>query len=48
MPNQPKTPLRSLRVSDELWEAVKVKAEARGETVTDVLVRSLQRYVARK
>lgn len=33
-----------LRMAD-LWEAAKTKAEERGETVTDVLIRALERYV---
>lgn len=45
MPNQPQTPLRAFRVPDELWEAVKRKAADRGETVTDVLIRALRRYL---
>ena len=44
MPNQPKTKARSVRVSDDLWEAAKVRAEQRGETVTDAIVRALRRY----
>ena len=47
MPNQPKTPLRNVRVSDELWQAALFKAEERGETVSDVVRRALERYVAR-
>lgn len=47
MPNQPKTPTRSVRVGDALWAAAKAKAEERDETVTDVLVRALERYVKR-
>jgi predicted transcriptional regulator len=45
VPNQPKTPLRSIRVPDELWEAVQRKASDRDETVTDVIIRALQRYL---
>lgn len=45
MPNQPATPTRSVRVPDELWEAVKRKAADRGETVTDVILRALKRYL---
>ncbi len=41
------TPLRSVRVPSPLWEAAKAKAAERGETVTDVLVRALERYVKR-
>ncbi len=47
MPNQPKTPARSVRVGAPLWDAAKAKAAERGETVTDVLVRALERYVKR-
>lgn len=47
VPNQPKTPLRNVRVSDELWQAALLKAEERGETVSDVVRRALERYVAR-
>lgn len=47
MPNQPKTPLRNVRVSNELWEAALVKAEDRGETVSEVVRRALERYVKR-
>lgn len=44
MPNQPKTPVRSVRVPDGLWDAAKVRTAARGETVTDVVVRALNEY----
>ena len=47
MPNQPKTPMRSFRVDDDLWRAAHAAAQANGETVTDVLKRSLQSYVRR-
>lgn len=45
MPNQPATPQRSVRISDELWEAALQVAADRDETVTDVIVRALTRYV---
>lgn len=45
MPNQPKTKTRSVRVPDDLWEAALARAEERGETVTDVILRALKRYV---
>ena len=38
------TPPRSIRIGEELWQAAKAKADERGETVTDVIVRALQRY----
>ena len=45
MPNQPATPHRSVRVPDELWEAAKRAAADNGETLTDVILRALKRYV---
>lgn len=45
MPNQPKTPRRTLRVPDDLWQAVKEKAKDRDETITDVIIRALKRYL---
>ena len=41
------TPLRNVRVSDETWQAARRVAAARGETVSDVVVRALERYVRR-
>lgn len=42
------TPPRSVRIEDELWEAVKAKAALEGRTLTDVITAALRRYVARK
>jgi predicted HicB family RNase H-like nuclease len=39
------TPPRSVRVHTDLWEAAKAKAEQKGETMTDVIRRALERYV---
>jgi hypothetical protein len=47
VPNKPKTPLRSFRIGDELYEAAQAKAADRGETVSDVVRRALERYVRR-
>ncbi len=47
VPNQPKTPLRSVRVDAKLWVAAKAKAEERGETLSDVIRKALERYVKR-
>ena len=41
MPNQPKTPQRAVRVSDELWQAAQAKAAAKGTNVSAELVRFL-------
>jgi hypothetical protein len=45
VPNKPKTPKRSIRVPEDLWRAVLEKAHKRGETVTDVVIRALKRYL---
>lgn len=45
MPNQPATPHRTVRVPDELWEAVQRKAEAEGVTVTEVILKALERFL---
>jgi hypothetical protein len=46
MPNQPKTPVRGIRVEDGLWRAAQAKAEAEGRTLTGVIVAYLKRYVS--
>lgn len=45
MPNKPATPNRSVRVPDELWQAALRVAHDRDETVTEVILRALERYV---
>ena len=45
VPNQPKTPQRTFRIPDDLWQAARRKAKQRGETVTAVVIRALKRYV---
>lgn len=42
-----KTPLRNLRVPDDLWDAAQTVAAERGESLSDVLRAALQRYVKR-
>lgn len=44
-PNQPATPTHTIRVDDELWQAVVRKAHERGETLTDVVIRALRAYL---
>ena len=39
------TPLRNVRVADDLWQAAMAKAAERGETLSDVLRRALEKYV---
>lgn len=46
VPNQEKTPRRSVRVDDELWQDAQFEAERRGETVSDAVRRALREYVS--
>ena len=43
--NSPGKPLRSVRVSDDLWTNAQTLAKANSESLTDVIVRSLQQYL---
>lgn len=47
MPNQPRkdNPARSFRVPADLYREVQARAAERGETVTDVIIRAMKRYV---
>lgn len=38
------TPLRSVRVPDEVWQAAKARAEAEGTTVSAVIVAAVRKY----
>lgn len=48
MPDQEKTPRRTVRVEKELWDAAQTEAASREETVSDVIRRALERYVKSK
>lgn len=43
MPNQPATPTRSVRASDELWDFVRRMAADDGLTATEAVLRSVVR-----
>ena len=45
MPNQPKTPQRTIRIPDDLWNAVQEKCKENGEDATKVALRAYKRYV---
>lgn len=47
MANQPRkdNPARAIRVPDDLWEKAKARAEEKGESVSEVVRRALERYV---
>lgn len=41
------TPIRGFRIPTDLYTAAKAKAASRGETLTDVILKALQRYINR-
>jgi hypothetical protein len=41
------TPARGVRIPDALWRAAQARAAERGETVTAVNTRAIERYVKR-
>jgi hypothetical protein len=47
VPNKPKTPMHPIRIPEELWVAARQVANARGESVSDVVRRALRDYVMR-
>jgi predicted HicB family RNase H-like nuclease len=47
VPNQPKTPLRSFRIPDEVYRAAQAAAAESGESVSDVVRQALEQYVKR-
>lgn len=48
MPNQPKTPVTTFRIPPELKKAATAKAQAEDRTLTDVVLKALERYVKTK
>jgi predicted transcriptional regulator len=47
MPNQPKTPARAVRISDEMWAALRDVADRDDVTVSDVIRTACADYLAR-
>lgn len=47
VPNKPKTPIRGFRIPDDVYNAAKAKAEEKGETLTEVVRKALERYAKR-
>ena len=45
MPNAPKTPTRTFRCPEDLWQKAKEKAADTGLTVTDILLAALINFV---
>jgi predicted DNA-binding protein len=46
VPNQPRTPVRSVRIPDDLWEAATNLAAERGRTVSEMIRECLENLVA--
>jgi predicted transcriptional regulator len=46
MPNQPKTPMRSFRISDELYGELSKLAQRRNVSVSDVVREALEKFVS--
>ena len=46
MANQPRkdNPARGIRVPDDLWHRAKVRADEKGETVSEAVRKFLERY----
>lgn len=42
------TPIKNVRVRQELWDAAKKEAAIEGRTITDVINADLHRYVNRR
>lgn len=47
VPNQPKTPMHSIRCPDELWDAGKAAAEQLDTTITAELQKALKNLIKR-
>lgn len=45
MPNQPKTPTRTIRVAEDIWTAARAKATALDITLTSVIVDRLVEFI---
>jgi antitoxin component of RelBE/YafQ-DinJ toxin-antitoxin module len=48
LPNTPGTPRRTIRVSDDLWEAAQATADEFGENLSDEIRKFLERYTRKK
>lgn len=47
-PNQPKTPARTMRIDDALWDAVKEEADRLGVTPSDIVREALRKHLERQ
>jgi len=44
MPNQPKTPLRAVRIPDSVWKPAQLRAVSEHVSVTSVVLAALRDY----
>lgn len=44
VPNKPKTPLKSFRIPQDLYERAQKRAEEKGETLSHAVRKFLERY----
>ena len=47
-PNQPKTPMRGVRLPPSLWDAVQREAQERGVYASDVMREAIVEHVERR
>jgi predicted transcriptional regulator len=48
VPNQPKTPMRGLRLDPDLWDAVQREAQERGVSASDVMREAIREHIDRR
>lgn len=44
MPNKPRTPVRGIRIHDDVWNAAQKRASAEGTTMTAVITKFVEEY----
>lgn len=47
VPNAPGTPRRTVRVPDAIWDAAAARAQERGDNLSEVIRKALERYAKR-
>lgn len=48
VPNQPKTPVRTFRLAEDIWHKLQAAAKREGITASDLLRRLVEEYLGRK
>ena len=44
MPNKPRTPVRGIRIHDDVWNAAQERAKAEGTTMTAIITKAVEKY----